>query len=65
MTEKQKKQTQHFLNEFIRLSNKFSDEGDKTLAEYWKGQVMGICKMITVFDCETDLNPTYFLNQLY
>jgi len=65
MTEKQKKQTEHYLNEFIKLHNSFFKDGDYKLAEYWKGQVMGICKMITVFECENDLNPEYYLSQIY
>jgi len=65
MTDTQKKQTEHYLNEFVKLSLKFSEEKDKPLSEYWKGQVMGICKMITVFGYEKDISPEYYLNQLY
>lgn len=65
MNENQQKQTEHYLNEFTKLSNKFFDDGEKDLSEYWKGQVMGICKMITLLKLEDQIDITYYLNRLY
>ncbi len=62
MDEKQQKQAEHWLTEFTALSEKFFDEGDKKLSDYWKGQVMGICKMADLIDSKIDTH--YYLNQL-
>lgn len=62
MNETQKNQIIHWLNAFIKTSNNFDEDGNKPLSEYWKGQVMGICKMITLL--ELDIDGSYYLNQL-
>lgn len=42
MNTQQKQQLQHFMQEFTKLANSFFEEGNMELAQYWKGQVMGI-----------------------
>jgi len=63
MNELQKQQVQHWLIEFSKLSVKFSDENDKVLSDYWKGQVMGICKVADLIN--SGIDTKYYLSQLY
>ncbi len=64
MTQAQKNQIIHYLDEFVRLSNSFFEDDNKALHEYWKGQVMGMCKVITELQLENDINPNYYLTKL-
>jgi hypothetical protein len=63
MTEKQKVQTLHYLENFIELANNFFNDGNMELYNYWKGQVMGICKMCTLL--ELDIDTKYYLQRLF
>lgn len=62
MTTKQHSQTIHWLNEFTKMANLFWQNGNKENYEYWKGQVMGMCKVIPFMTEEIDTD--YYLNQL-
>jgi hypothetical protein len=55
-------QIEHYLKEFIKLQNSFWYDHNDELANYWKGQVMGICKVIEVLDLVIDSD--YYLKQL-
>lgn len=63
MTNRQKKQTEHYLNSFIELANTFFNENNMELYNYWKGQVFGITKMCTLL--ELNIDTKYYLNLLY
>lgn len=60
--EKAKEQTIHHLEKFTELANSFWQENDMELYNYWKGQVMGICKVISAY--EIDIDSEYYLKQL-
>jgi len=62
MDENQKAQALHWLNSFTALQNSFFNDGDYKTADYWKGQVMGICKMLTLIDSDIDIK--HFLNSM-
>lgn len=64
MKEKQKEQIIHYLDKCTELSNSFFNDNNKPLHEYWKGQVMGMCKIITELQLENDINPNYYLTKL-
>lgn len=55
-------QIEHWMKEFTKLSNQFSDAGNKELQEYWKGQVMGMCKVVDLL--KIDIDSGYWLRQL-
>jgi hypothetical protein len=57
-----KPQIDHYFKEFTRLANKFWDEGDMELYNYWKGQVMGMSHLATTLGIDIDTN--YWLKQI-
>lgn len=59
---KQKQQLEHYLKEFVKLSNDFDKEGKRELSQYWKGQFFGIIKVINLLGL--DINTAYYLSQL-
>jgi hypothetical protein len=65
MDSKQKEQLEQYLSKFVEKANSFFASGDYTLSEYWKGQVMGICKVITVLKLDDKINTSYYLNRLH
>jgi len=58
----QKEQVEHYFKEFVKLANQFWNENDKPHYEYWKGQVMGMSKVVNIF--ELDIDTSYYLKQL-
>jgi hypothetical protein len=62
LTETQEKQIIHYLTSFTKLANDFFEEGNKPFQEYWKGQVMGICKIIDLMNLPFD--TSYYLSKL-
>jgi hypothetical protein len=58
----QTNQIEFWLSAFTELANKFREEKDYTLSQYWTGQVMGICKMADLF--ESGIDTKYYLQKL-
>ncbi len=63
MTTEKRQQVQHFLTEGCRKANEFDDQNNQVLKEYWKGQVMGMIKIIHLFD-EGGIETSFYLKQL-
>lgn len=57
------KQIRKFLTEGCRKANEFADQNNESLKEYWKGQVMGMIKIINTFE-QDDIETSFYLNQL-
>lgn len=55
-------QIEHWLRIFIANHHTFYNNNDLKYAEYWKGQVMGIVKIINLLELDIDYN--YYLKQL-
>ena len=53
---------EHYLKIFTENANAFFSDGNIELCEYWKGQVMGICKVIDLLKIKIDTK--YWLNQI-
>jgi len=57
-----KPQIEHFFKEFTRLANLFWNDGDMILFNYWKGQVMGMAKVVNKIGM--DIDTDYWLRQI-
>lgn len=62
MTELQKQQAEHWLKEFTKLANGFWSDNNSFLYEYWKGQVMGIAKVLDLIG--SGIDTRHYLNKL-
>jgi hypothetical protein len=60
--EQQVKQVRHYFAKFTDLANQCFHEGDTEIQQYWKGQVMGMCKIVQFTDMDIDIN--YYLKRL-
>lgn len=60
--EQQVKQVRHYFAKFTDLANQFFHDGDYVNQTYWKGQVMGMCKIVQFTDMDIDIN--YYLKRL-
>ena len=56
-------QIRNFLTEGCRRANEFADQNNNVLKEYWKGQVMGMIKIVHIFN-EGDIETSFYLKQL-
>ena len=63
INKKQESTIENWLEKFTNLSNEFSNQGNKELKEYWKGQVMGMCKIID--EIKIDIDTHYWLNKIH
>ena len=61
MTQEQKNEIEHLLEEYTNLANKYWENGDDSPNHYWKGQVMGMCK---VLDRVSDIDTSFYLKRL-
>ena len=57
-----KPQIEHFFKEFTRLANSFWNDGDMVLYNYWKGQAMGMSKVVNQIGL--DIDTDYWLKQI-
>ena len=57
-------QITHWLINYVELANKFNEEGNKELTEYWKGQVLGTVKTAKLILGEENVDYSWYLNQL-
>ena len=68
VSDKEKQQIEHWLKRFVELANSHFESGNKKYYEYWKGQVMGICKIIDLLQMsgvsEGKIDTKYYLNQM-
>lgn len=60
--DKAKPQIEHFFKKFTRLANEFFNDNDMVLFNYWKGQVMGMSKVVNQLGL--DINTDYWLKQI-
>lgn len=63
MEAEKRNQIEHWLRVFTTNHNTFYNDNDLKYAEYWKGQVMGIGKIIDLL--KLDIDYKYYLNQLH
>lgn len=57
-----KSQIEHFFKEFTRLANAFWTDGNMVLFNYWKGQVIGMSKVVNQIGI--DIDTDYWLKQI-
>lgn len=57
-------QITHWLSNYVELANKFNEEGNKELAEYWKGQVFGTVKTTELILGKENVDFSWYLRQL-
>ena len=62
MEENKKQQIVHWFSEFIEIANNFWKEDNIELFNYWKGQVMGLSKMVNLL--ELDIDTDYYLKKM-
>lgn len=57
-------QITHWLINYVELANKFNEEGNKELTEYWKGQVFGTVKTAELILGKENVDYSWYLKQL-
>jgi len=55
-------QIKNYLAEASRRANDFADQNNVELMEYWKGQVLGMIKIINLL--ELDINTEFYIKQI-
>ena len=59
-----KEQIRNYLSESCRRANEFEDQNNQVLKEYWKGQVIGMIKIIKLIDLNQEINTEFYLKQI-
>ena len=63
MNDKQKALIENYLTKYSKMANNsWGDDDNIALHNYWHGQVMGMCKIITAMKLDIDID--YYLNNL-
>jgi hypothetical protein len=57
------KEIEHLLKSYTQLANSFFQKGDFVNHSYWKGQVMGISKVVETL--KLDIDHKFYLRMMH